>query len=323
MFMTSSSPQPVPENGKQAAPPDRLAYLISAYRDPEHLARLIAALDDRADFYVHLDARVDERPFRSVLPRKVRFVPRHRISWGGWQQVVYQHELLRAALAGGTAYSHLVCLSAQDYPLWSNSRIHRYFREHADRQFIGGHDLTLTDDAQQLRKITCLHPFRDLDFPSQWFKDKLVVASRTVLRLLGVRRRPVVKLGGKHCHVFFGSDYWALTPDCACHVCHVLESEPGFCRYFRTAFVPSELCVQTIVYNSRFAPSDAVLPNPYPGLTRLTPLHFIDYGEGIRQLTMDDLPRLQQSGKMFCRKVVSGVSDELARHIDLLRLTAD
>ena len=38
---------------------------------------------------------------------------------------------------------------------------------------------------------------------------------------------------------------------------------------------------------------------------------------------MDDLPRLQQSGKMFCRKVVSGVSDELARHIDLLRLTAD
>ena len=70
-------------------------------------------------------------------------------------------------------------------------------------------------------------------------------------------------------------------------------------------------------------PADAVLPNPYPGLTRLTPLHFIDYGEGIRQLTMDDLPRLQQSGKMFCRKVVSGASDELARHIDQLRQAAD
>ena len=38
---------------------------------------------------------------------------------------------------------------------------------------------------------------------------------------------------------------------------------------------------------------------------------------------MDDLPRLQQSGKMFCRKVVSGVSDELTRHIDLLRQAAD
>ena len=68
MSMTSSSPQPVPENGKQAAPPDRLAYLISAYRDPQHLARLIAALDARAACSVHRDARVAHAPFRSPRP---------------------------------------------------------------------------------------------------------------------------------------------------------------------------------------------------------------------------------------------------------------
>ena len=37
-----------------------LAYLISAYTDPDHLARLIAALDHEADFYVHVDANVDD-----------------------------------------------------------------------------------------------------------------------------------------------------------------------------------------------------------------------------------------------------------------------
>ena len=57
--MTSSSSQHFPETAKRTAPPDRLAFLIPAYRDPAHLARLIAALDDRAGFYVHLDARVD------------------------------------------------------------------------------------------------------------------------------------------------------------------------------------------------------------------------------------------------------------------------
>ena len=58
-----------------------LAYLISAYTDPDHLARLIAALDHEADFYVHVDANVDDAPFRRLLPKKVHFVPRHHVSW--------------------------------------------------------------------------------------------------------------------------------------------------------------------------------------------------------------------------------------------------
>ena len=31
----------------------RIAYIISAYKDAPHLARLVAALAARADFYVH------------------------------------------------------------------------------------------------------------------------------------------------------------------------------------------------------------------------------------------------------------------------------
>lgn len=93
-----------------------LAYLISAYTDPDHLARLIAALDHEADFYVHVDANVDDAPFRRLLPKKVHFVPRHHVSWGGWEQVAYQYELIKAVINSGRDYTHLVCLSAQDYP---------------------------------------------------------------------------------------------------------------------------------------------------------------------------------------------------------------
>ena len=45
----------------------RIAYIISAYKDAPHLARLVAALDDRADFYVHIDLNADIHPFEEAL----------------------------------------------------------------------------------------------------------------------------------------------------------------------------------------------------------------------------------------------------------------
>ena len=82
----------------------RIAYIISAYKDAPHLARLVAALDDRADFYVHIDLNADIHPFEEALGDKVTFVPRHRISWGGWEQVEYQKELLAAVLGKTIRY---------------------------------------------------------------------------------------------------------------------------------------------------------------------------------------------------------------------------
>ena len=76
----------------------RIAYILSAYKDAPHLARLIAALDDDADFYVHIDRKADDRPFRQPLEGKVTFVPSHWVSWGGWEQVEYQKELLAAVI---------------------------------------------------------------------------------------------------------------------------------------------------------------------------------------------------------------------------------
>lgn len=302
-----------------------LAYLISAYRDPQHLARLIGALDDgEADFFVHIDANVDDRPFREALPEQVTYVPRHRVSWGGWEQVAYQYELLRAALARadreGRAYTHLVCLSGQDYPLWSNARLRAYFTAHKGRQLLCGYDLTHGTSEAQRRKFTRIHPFRDLPWRNRWLKNKVVVLSRHALALLGIRRRPTVEIGGRACPVYFGSDYWALTPACARYVVETLEGEPAVSRYFRTTFVPSELCVQTLVFNHpTFAPTALLHTGAYPGLTALTPLTYIDYGAQIKVLTLADLPTLEASGKPFCRKVVSGTSDTLADAIDARR----
>lgn len=236
----------------------RIAYIISAYKDAPHLARLVAALDDRADFYVHIDLNADIHPFEEALGDKVTFVPRHRISWGGWEQVEYQKELLAAVLHSGIPYTRVVCLSGQDYPLWNNNAIHHYFEEHQDTEFIGGFNLTHCTVKQQLHKITHYHPFRDLPWKSIWWKNKLIVASRKLVQILPIRKAP-------------------------------------------------------------FASKGLLLEGEYPGLTRLTPLHYIDYGASIRVMTLEDLPVLRQSGKMFCRKIVSGTSDRLMEAIEQTR----
>lgn len=296
-----------------------LAYLISAYCDPDHLARLVASLDSDADFYVHVDANVDIRPFKRLLPQKVVFVNRHRVSWGGWEQVAYQYELIKAAIESDHPYTHLVCLSGQDYPLWSNCKIHQFFNENADREFIAGYNLSQTDNADQLRKITHYHPFRDLKMQNRWLKNKIVVASRLFLSAIGVRRSRQVRINGVKRDVFFGSDYWAITLECAKYVKRILETNKPLIRYFKTVFVPSELCLQTIVYNSPFAQKAMLYQGSFPGVVRLTPLHYLFYQTDVKHLTLDDWQVLCESNKMFCRKVVSGESDALANEIDASR----
>ena len=302
----------------------RIAYILSAYTDAPHLARLVAALDDgKADFYVHIDRKVDSRPFHWLLDGKATFVPSHSISWGGWQQVEYQKELLAAVLHSGQDYMRIVCLSGQDYPLWSNARIRKFFEDNPETEFICGMDLTTCTDRKQREKVTLWHFFRDLHCKSLWWKNKLIAGSRSLMRLLPWRKKPTVRMNGREAHVFFGSDYWALTLSCAHHVYETLCREKELARYFRTSFVPSELCVQTIVFNSPFAAKALRYEGPYPGLPELTPLHYIDYGQSIKILTEDDLPVLLHADKMYCRKVVSGVSDRLADLIDKRRAVAE
>lgn len=296
---------------------DRIAYIISAYKDASHLLRLVDALDDgRADFYLHIDRKADSRPFRELLEGRATFVPSHWVSWGGWEQVEYQKELLAAVIRSGREYSRVVCLSGQDYPLWTNGQIHQWFEAHPRTEFIAGMNLTRCSDASQRAKITCYHPFRDLPWRSLWWKNKLIVLSRHLLKALPLRKQPVTTIGGQRAEVFFGSDYWAITLPCARYVYEKLTSEEKLIRYFRTSFVPSELCIQTIVFNSPFGANALLYEGAYPGLWKLTPLHYIYYDGSIKTLTLADKETLQSCGKMFCRKVVSGASDALVAYID-------
>ena len=117
----------------------KLAFLISAHKDPVHLKRLVDSLPDGSEFFIHIDAKSDIRPFTERIDQpNVHFIE-HRVNvcWGSINEVEYQMELVRAALAAGS-FDYLVTLSGMDYPVWSNSRIMEFFDKANGKIFLQG-----------------------------------------------------------------------------------------------------------------------------------------------------------------------------------------
>ena len=100
------------------------------------------------------------------------------------------------------------------------------------------------------------------------------------------------------------------------YVLHEWDTNKRLVNYFSTAFCPDETFIQTVAFNSRFASRCLLQEGRYTSLAALTPLTYIDYDPVIKVLTEEDWPVLQQSGKMFCRKTMTGTSDALLDRID-------
>lgn len=301
----------------------KLAYLISAYQDPKHLARLIKALDPNADFYVHIDAKSPEKPFHEPLQDfpKVTFTPkRFAVNWGSFAQVSYQQELLGTALRAGKNYDRLICLSGQDYPLWSNQKISHTFLSQPDVEFIKGYNISKTSHQDQLDRIVVHHFLRDIKTPHPAIKRALSGPSRILMKKLPFRKPRTVTLNGKPADIYMGSDYWALSHECASYVHTKMQTEARLMNYFRHSFVPSEMVVQTLVFNSEFNTKGFICPEEdYQNLAGLTPLHHIQYDKQIKVFTAEDFSELMNTGKMFFRKAVTGISDQLLDRIDSQR----
>lgn len=301
----------------------KIAYIITAYKDAKQLSRLIRALDKSADFFIHIDLKVDITPFYSILSdlKNVFFTTnRFFINWGGFGQVRSQQELLKSVVERGILYDRVVCISGTDYPLWSNSDIQSEFASNKLKEYIIGFNITQSTSVAQRRKVVVFHFFRDIRVASTSVKKVFSGASRKIMQLLPIRRRSYTVMDDKRADVYMGSDYWALTYNCARYVYEQMCAQKQLMRYFKFSFVPSEMVVQTIVFNSPFA-SSAIFYNEkiYNGLGPLTPLHYIEYNGFINTYKMEDYDKLQKSGKMFFRKAESGISDALLDKVDAIR----
>ena len=285
----------------------QIAYLISAHTDAPQLKRLIEALHPKAEFFVHIDKKSDIEEFiRLIKTPNVHFIAqRVDVVWGTLLEVEYQMNLLRAAVAFPTQFDRIFFLSGMDYPLWSNQRITEWLEAQEGMEILQGYRMNRENLSEaQHQMYTIARPF------CRW--RKWAVLMRIMGKMLGLRKQLSFQVESTDWDLYKGSAWWCITEPLARHILNSYEHKAEIKQYFKDSFGPAETLIQTIAFNSpKFRSRCILTEGDYPGLAALTPLHFIDYNPVIKVMDETDLPRLMESGKMFCRKVVSGKSDAL------------
>lgn len=306
---------------------EKIAYIILAHKDPVHLKRLISVLNFHSDFYIHIDRKVDPRPFLkelSSLNIVVYSISKYAVTWGGYSLVLAQKEMLGAILNSGEKYKRIVCISGLDYPIYSNQMIHEIFDKNPKKEFIAGLNIS-HEEPKEIRRII---NYFFVDYPFL-IGNKIIAKSLRKLSpfiKLNLKKSNVSYLNKKKADVYFGSTWFAITYICAQNVYNSLCQEKRFLRYISTAYAPDELCINTIVFNSKFGKNAIRMPKNFalsiPGeiaFEKLSPLHYLNYKEKMYTLTECDYEKIVLSNKMFFRKAETGISDILLDKIDRMR----
>lgn len=282
-----------------------LAYIVSAYKLPDQLARLITRLStETTHFFVHIDRKTDEAVYRRMTTAlaqvaNVHFLERHRSDWGGFGHVRATLKGIGALVRTDPGFDYAILLTGQDYPLRSNAEIHDFFLEHAGRSFI-----------------------QHFPLPSDgWAGGGLDRIETWHLRVRGrrVRIRPHPRLGLERrfpagLRPFGGSAYWNLTRACTEYVHEFVRCHGAYTRFFRLVDVPDEIFFQTIVLNSPFR--EEVVDDDLRYLRWKDP----ETAGGPAVLGREDYDDLLRSEKLFARKFDAGLD---AAILDLLDARID
>lgn len=305
----------------------KIAYLIIAHTDIEQFSRLINALnvENVTDFYVHIDKKVDESPFRMAVKNlaNISFTKKRAyMQWAGYSMCKCQQYLFKEMINRKIKYDRIICLSGLDYPIVSNKEIIDFFLNNNKEYISGQNQRDLIAPKWIHQKIEVYHFFRDLKVRNRKIRRLFSGTSRIIMTLLPLRKKRYITINGKEEDVYAGSCWWGITYPCACYIYDKMVNEKAYENYFKYSFAPDEMMIQTIVFNSPFA-KDAILIDKKEeenNLEAMAPLSFFIYRGSIKiWKTKEDFMSLINSGKLFCRKIVSNQSEEVISLIDSRR----
>lgn len=287
----------------------KIAILIAAHNDPAVLKRLVYALDyEKFDIYIHVDKKSDISSY-DFSSYKLKYSAlrilenRVKVYWGDISQVYALLNMYEAALGGGD-YCRFVTLSGNDYPLRPNEEIYSVLSD-PDKEFIMG------NVEEEEWKHT------DYFFKPLGLFGKVLTR---VIRLLHIKRKPLY-VDGKKTDIYFAPSWHALSDGCVKYVMSELKAHEEYLKFFRRTFASDEALIPTIVFNSKKYSARA-LRNSFPKGTHYNEkpaVHYINYDPIVQVFKEEDFDKLVSSGKLFTRKVNSGVSDGLMDKLDEYR----
>src|ERR1035437_3381799 len=299
--------------GQRAAPPGnmRIAYIILAHQRPESVVRLVRRLyaPDHG-FFIHYNLRSPDTGFQHLAGSlagqpNVTLLARHKCLWG-------DSGIVQAALKGiqemarlDFIYDYAILLTGQDYPIKSDAQIRERLASAAGGSFMEATAWPIPnwEKGRAIKRVENFHVHlpvpawaRSLGWQPMW--QHLTIPMQ--------RKIP----GGLH--PYFGCAFWYLHRSSLKCIHEQVTSHPEYLRFFRHALLPDECFFQTLLMNSKLAPTVAS--------RTLTYIEWRPPWPGI--LTVADLPRLQQSDCLLARKFDAATDGQILDQLDLLNRTA-
>ena len=285
-----------------------IAYLITAYTEPETLKNLIETLnDERVDFYIHIDKKVDDSQFVDSLKeyKNVFFIPKNlrvKIYWGGYSQVVMQKNLIKYMIDSDTEYKRVVSITGTDYPVVSKEELFKRLLD-IETEYIYGFDITHEEYKKNDRRPP--HKGRFTYF-YMYDSNKYI---RGIFNKFKIKRSK--KYRNLDFNLYYGSEYWALTYNTLKDIIKEYEKNIKLQKLLRHAFAPSESWIHTTYFNMPNHKGTKYSDWEHRELHMLSPVTYFCYKGYVKVLNEEDLDNIIASRKMFARKIIVGKSDRL------------
>jgi hypothetical protein len=301
----------------------KIAYIISAYKYPDQLIRLVQRLNTPSSvFLVHVDRRTDNKLYRQMVSgldglTNVVFLKRHRCHWGDFGHVRATLKGLAYLFNHKIDFDYLFLLTGQDYPIKSNAQIEALLQCAHDKEFISYYPFpnpSWTATGGGMRRIELWHfrfigslPFRFLDAFMQLPSARQIRSKpkSAVYYLVNVFFNKRTFLEGMK--PFGGPGYWCITRACADFINTFVSHNSNYVKFFKFVDIPDESFFHSIILNSPFS-HNVVNDN----------LRCIDIseGRGPRIWRTTDFERLAQSKALIARKFDGSVDSEILDLID-------
>ncbi|MDD2344445.1 MAG: beta-1,6-N-acetylglucosaminyltransferase, partial [Tolumonas sp.] len=119
-----------------------IAYLILVHRYPNQFKRLFKAIYHPSNHYmIHVDKRsgaelqTEISDFLAEYPN-ASMLKSEKALWGGYSLVDAELRGMNELLNMGLEWKFFITLSAQDFPLKSQTYIHNYLNQHIGKDFL-------------------------------------------------------------------------------------------------------------------------------------------------------------------------------------------
>jgi len=294
----------------------KIAYIITAYKLPDLLVRLVQRLNtDETSFFIHVDKKTDSDIYQRMLEpfhayTNVHFIERIVCNWGEFGQVRAPLNGIHAVLADDIKYDYAFSLTAQDYPIKSNRQIQEVLQNCAGRSFLNYLTFPHPEAEQKadwiaywhihMRRWSFVFPRRNM-FPIH-FLNRLwnpLVPRITLRRSIPGGLQP-----------FFGGSHWCLSRDCLQYLQEFVQQNPAYGKFFsKYVHIPSEIFFQTILLNSPL--KDRLVNDD---------LSYIDFSgkKNAHPAVLDkgDFEKFMRTGDLFARKFDPTIDGEVLDMID-------